>query len=63
MKTWKGRIEALEKAVGSPEGLAVELGVSYATIYRWTQGKSIPSPLAQRKIETLEKRMEKAAVK
>lgn len=63
MKTWKSRIEALEKSAGSPEDLAVQLGVSYATIYRWKQGKTAPSPLAQQKIESMEKRVEKAAVK
>ena len=63
MKTWKSRIEALEKLAGSPEELAVQIGVSYATIYRWKQGKSTPSPLAQSKIASMEKRVGKVAVK
>lgn len=35
----------------SQEGLAHALGVSFATVNRWENGKTIPSKLAQRQFE------------
>ncbi|MFZ3046026.1 MAG: helix-turn-helix domain-containing protein [Desulfatirhabdiaceae bacterium] len=37
----------------SQEELAHELGVSFATVNRWENGKTIPSKLARRQIEHL----------
>jgi putative transcriptional regulator len=37
----------------SQEELAHELGVSFATVNRWENGKTIPSKLARRQIENL----------
>ena len=35
----------------SQEGLAHALGVSFATVNRWENGKTVPSKLAQRQFE------------
>lgn len=35
----------------SQEGLARALGVSFATVNRWENGKTVPSKLAQRQFE------------
>ena len=41
----------------SQEDLARELGVSYATVNRWENGRARPSPLAMQKIEELLRKM------
>ena len=42
----------------SQEDLARELGVSFATVNRWENGRGTPSPLAMRHIEELMERTE-----
>ena len=41
----------------SQEDLARELGVSYATVNRWENGRGNPSPLALRQIEELQEKL------
>jgi len=41
----------------SLEAMARELGVSLQTVHRWEKGKYKPSPLAQEKINKLERRL------
>ena len=53
-RTWEERVRALAKRSGSPEALAVELGVSFYSIHNWMKGKNKPSPMAQVQIEKLE---------
>lgn len=53
--TWASRIDALIEKLGSPEAVAARLGVSFFTVLRWKNGEHEPSPLAQEKIEELEK--------
>lgn len=52
---WDARIKALVRNHGSPEAVAVEIGVSYPSIVRWTKGWK-PSRLAQSRIVELEKK-------
>ena len=50
-------VKQLRQRLGmSRDALARELGVSYKTIYLWEKGKTKPSPMAQQKLEELEKR-------
>lgn len=47
-------VKDVRKQLGlSQEELAHELGVSFATVNRWENGKTIPSKLARRQIEYL----------
>ena len=39
----------------SRDAFARELGVTTKTIYLWEKGKTKPSPMAQQKLEELEK--------
>ena len=39
----------------SRDAFAHELGVTTKTIYLWEKGKTKPSPMAQQKLEELEK--------
>jgi len=49
-------VQQLRQRLGmSRDALARELGVSYKTIYLWEKGKTKPSPMAQQKLEELEK--------
>lgn len=41
----------------SQEGLARELGVSFATVNRWENSRTKPSRLAQRQFESFRKAM------
>ncbi len=49
-------VQQLRQRLGmSRDALARELGVTYKTIYLWEKGKAKPSPMAQQKLEELEK--------
>ena len=51
-------VQQLRQRLGmSRDALARELGVTYKTIYLWEKGKNKPSPMAQQKLEELEKRV------
>lgn len=46
-----GKIKTLRKQLGlSQEDLARELGVSFATVNRWENGKTQPSKLAKKQL-------------
>jgi transcriptional regulator with XRE-family HTH domain len=55
-KGWAALVEALVKRHGTPEAVAVALGVSFLTVQRWRQGKNAPSRLAQQALKRLRKR-------
>ncbi|MFA6132841.1 MAG: helix-turn-helix transcriptional regulator [Phycisphaerae bacterium] len=47
-------IRELRKAMGlTQEQFAAKVGVTFSTVNRWESGKSLPSPLALRRIEEL----------
>jgi len=49
-------IRQLRERLGlSRDALARKLGVSVKTIYLWEKGKAKPSPMAQQRLEELEK--------
>ncbi len=58
-RTWDERVRALAKKSGSPEALAVAMGVSFYSIYNWMKGKNRPSPMAQALIAKLEENGQK----
>jgi len=50
-------VKQLRQRLGlSRDALARKLGVSPKTVYLWEKGKNKPSPMAQQKLEELEKR-------
>ncbi len=50
-------IKQLRQRLGmSRDAFARELGVTYKTVYLWEKGKTKPSPMAQQKLEELEKK-------
>lgn len=52
-KPFSEQVKTVRKALNiSQEELARALGVSFATVNRWENGKTSPSPLAQRQFET-----------
>jgi transcriptional regulator with XRE-family HTH domain len=51
------RKEALVQLALSQEDLAREIGVSYATVNRWENGRFMPSKMALRQIEAYCERM------
>lgn len=51
-KPFSGQVKAVRTALNlSQEELAHALGVSFATVNRWENGKTSPSKLAQRQFE------------
>ncbi len=51
------RVRALRERFGdTQEGFAGRVGVTFASINRWEQGHSKPSPLARRLLEGLERK-------
>lgn len=53
------RVRGVRRQLGlSQEELAQALGVSFATVNRWENGKTLPSKLAQRQFEQLCKEKE-----
>jgi len=61
MKTKENRsqqIRAIRKATGlTQEQFAAKLGVTFPTVNRWENQKTIPSPLALQKLEKLRKEL------
>lgn len=51
--SWDEIVTKLAAARGGLESLAVELGVSYFTVYRWSRGINIPSRMGQDKLRQL----------
>jgi putative transcriptional regulator len=52
------QIYAIRKAVGlTQEQFAARLGVTFPTVNRWENQKTIPSPLAMQKLEQLRKEL------
>jgi len=50
------QIRAIRKATGlTQEQFAAKLGVTFPTVNRWENRKTIPSPLALQKLEKLRK--------
>ncbi len=51
-------VQQLRQRLGmSRDALARKLGVTYKTIYLWEKGKNKPSPMAQQKLEELERQL------
>ncbi len=51
-------VQFLRKKLGwSQERLARELGVSFSTVSRWERGEGEPSPMAERLLEELSRRV------
>ncbi len=51
-------VQFLRKTLGwSQERLARELGVSFSTVSRWERGEGEPSPMAERLLEELSRRV------
>jgi len=58
---WTGLIRELRTRLGlTQEKFAARLGVSFPTINRWENGRSIPSPLALQRIEQILREMKEA---
>ena len=52
------QIRAIRKATGlTQEQFAAKLGVTFPTVNRWENQKTIPSPLALQKLEKLRKNL------
>jgi len=56
MSTFENIAEELKKLRQQQEDLARNLGVSFATVNRWENGKTKPSRLAVEKIQVVVKR-------
>jgi putative transcriptional regulator len=55
---WSKLARQLRKRLGlTQEKFAARLGVSFPTINRWENGRSIPSPLALQRIEQILREM------
>lgn len=53
-------VRELRRRLGlTQEKMAARLGVTFPTINRWENGRAMPSPLAQEKIEATLRRMGK----
>ncbi len=51
-QSFPARVKEIRRQLGiSQEGLAHELGVSFATINRWENGKTTPFKLAKRQFD------------
>lgn len=58
---WTTLIRELRTRLGlTQEKFAARLGVSFPTINRWENGRSIPSPLALQRIEQILREMKEA---
>jgi len=58
---WATLIRELRTRLGlTQEKFAARLGVSFPTINRWENGRSIPSPLALQRIEQILREMKEA---
>ena len=57
------RIRAIRKATGlTQEQFAAKLGVTFPTVNRWENQKTIPSPLALQKLEQLRKELVRSGI-
>ena len=55
---WPEKIRQIKEKGGfTVQELSTELGVHYKSVEYWLYGKGVPSPLSQRAIESLEKRL------
>jgi DNA-binding transcriptional regulator YiaG len=60
LETFSDSVRLVRRQLGlSQEALAHELGVSFATINRWENGKTVPFKLARRQFEAFCEKMTK----
>jgi len=58
------QIRAIRKATGlTQEQFAAKLGVTFPTVNRWENQKTIPSPLALQKLDKLHKKLIRKDIK